>query len=170
MTTRQPRKGEIDGRDYRFVDQDHFFALRDARLFAEHASVHGAWYGTPLTPIREAARAGKRAVILPIDFQGGARLEADFQDVVQVLLIPPSLEELRRRLVNRGTDPLDTVERRLAMADVEMRHYTQASHVIVNHDPQQAARELHIIMEAERLRRCSQKRVEAVLAGETLVP
>lgn len=170
MTTRQPREGEVHGRDYYFVEEDHFFALRDAGLFAEHAPVHNAWYGTPLAPIREAARARKRAVLLPIDFKGGARLESDFANVLQVLLIPPSLTELERRLVSRGSDSPERVKKRLAMGRVEMEQHHQASHVIVNHDPQQAARELYTIMEAERLRRHRQKWVEAVLAGETLVP
>jgi guanylate kinase len=118
VTTRPPRTGEMDGRDYRFLDQAVFDRLRAEGGLIECARVHGHWYGTPAAPVREALAAG-RHVLLEIDVQGGIQAAEMFPGAVGIFIEPPSPEVLRRRITGRATEDADAVRRRLEAAEAE---------------------------------------------------
>jgi len=132
-TTRAPRAGEVDGRDYRFLDKAEFRREIERGAFIEWAEVHGNLYGTPRAPMERALAAG-RVFLLEIDVQGGAQLKALELPGVYVFIAPPSLEVLRTRLEQRGTDAPEVIERRMAKAQEEMRARERYDHVIVNDD------------------------------------
>ncbi|MEW6073349.1 MAG: guanylate kinase [Planctomycetota bacterium] len=132
-TTRKKRAGEVDGRDYVFVDKARFRALIEAGEFIEWAEVHGNLYGTLRRPMEETLAAG-RILLVEIDVQGGAQLKALGLPGVYVFLAPPDLETLRRRLTGRGTDRPADIERRLQKAHEEMRARDRYDHVLVNDD------------------------------------
>ena len=133
-TTRPPREGELDGREYHFVDSDHFQAMAAGDEFAEYAMVHHNMYGTEAATVERALSSGQD-LIFDIDFQGGRSLRRRFgDDVVLVFILPPSLEELERRLRTRATDAQEVIEKRLKVALSEMEHYAEYDYVIVNDD------------------------------------
>jgi guanylate kinase len=132
-TTRAPRAGEVDGRDYHFLDKAHFRAEIERGAFIEWAEVHGNLYGTPRQPMERALAAG-RVFLLEIDVQGGAQLKALGLPGVYIFIAPPDLGSLRARLEQRGTDSPDVIERRLAKAQEEMRARERYDHVVVNED------------------------------------
>ena len=119
VTTRSPRAGETDGREYRFVDQAEFDRLRDGGELIEFARVHDQWYGTPAAPVEEALASG-RCVVLEIDVQGGIQAHRRFPDAVGIFLVAPSAQELRRRIMGRGTEDPQGIERRLEAAAAEL--------------------------------------------------
>lgn len=143
VTTRSPRKGDVPGRSYRFVDEAEFERLRNAGVLLEFARVHGHLYGTPREPVERSLRLG-RDVLMDIDVQGAGNIRetlrsAPEDDIVRrghvdVFISPPSLDELRRRLERRGADSAETIERRLAMARTEMERAGEFAHRIVNDD------------------------------------
>ena len=120
-TTRAPREGEKDGLDYHFVDRARFESMIAAGEFLEHAHVHGNYYGTSRAWI-EREIAGDHDVLLEIDWQGAAQVRGIFPDLIGMFILPPSLEELRRRLKGRGKDSDETIERRIAGAREEISH------------------------------------------------
>ena len=132
-TTRTPRRGEADGRDYIFLDKERFRAHIERGEFIEWAEVHGNLYGTLRAPMEEALSRG-RVYLVEIDVQGGSQLKALELPGVYVFIAPPSLKELRRRLVGRGTDAPEVVERRLRKANEEMMAQDNYDHVLVNDD------------------------------------
>lgn len=133
-TTRARRTGEVDGRDYLFVDKPRFQELIREGAFLEWAEVHGNLYGTLRSAVQDALSRGK-IVLVEIDVQGGAQLKAiDFFRGVYVFIAPPSMEALERRLVGRGTDAPDVIERRLRKAREEMLAQDRYDHVVVNDD------------------------------------
>jgi len=139
-TTRPPRAGERDGREYHFVSKERFEEMVYADAFAEYAQVHGNMYGTAVAPV-EAALASGADVLFDIDFQGARQLAEHTRfkkDVVRVFILPPSLHELERRLRGRATDSAEVIERRLRMATQELRHYPEYEYLIVNDDIQRA--------------------------------
>ena len=140
-TTRPARSGEQDGADYHFVDADTFRRLIDEGFFAEWAEVHGAFYGTPVHPIEQATAAGK-IMVLDVDVQGGMALKDRFPEAVTVFLLPPSEEELIRRLTRRGTEGTTQIERRLRNAKQEMTYCEKYDYQIVNDDVDHAVDEL----------------------------
>ena len=146
-TTRAPRGAERDGVDYRFLSADDFKRGIDAGEFLEWACVHGNYYGTPLAPIASHLEAGD-TVLLEIDVQGGFQVREHFGDATLVFIAPPSPEELRRRLVGRGTDAPDVIECRLANAKGEMEASSEYDIIIVNDDVEDAARELIGVVES----------------------
>ena len=150
MTTRGIRPGEVADRDYHFVTPEEFQALIDADAFLEWADVHGARYGSPRAPIDKALSEG-RDVLFDIDWQG-ARQVADKcpEDAVRVFILPPSLAELRRRLVTRSQDAEDVIERRIKNAKGEIEHCDQFDYVFVNDDFDRSYAELAHIYHAER--------------------
>jgi len=150
-TTRAPRKGEVDGRDYYFVDDAAFDGLVDAGAFAEWAHVHGKRYGTSVAEIARLADAG-RDVIFEVDFQGGRALMRRFPDAVTVFIVPPSMAEVHRRLVGRGTDDADTIARRMHQARVEIATAGEYRYLVVNDDLDRAVADVQAILRAERLR------------------
>lgn len=137
-TTRARRPGEVDGRDYLFVDKARFQELIREGAFLEWAEVHGNLYGTLRSAVQEALDRGK-IVLVEIDVQGGAQLKAiDFFRGVYVFIAPPSMEALERRLVGRGTDAPDVIERRLRKAREEMLAQDRYDHVVVNDELERA--------------------------------
>ena len=152
-TTRPPRPGEVDGQDYIFVDQPRYDAMVAEGAFLEYATVFGNAYGTPARPVFEALEAGKD-VLFDIDWQGTQQLaEKARDDLVTVFILPPSTEELERRLRTRAQDPDEVVAARMAKAADEMSHWSEYDYIIVNEDVETSLRNVVSILNAERLRR-----------------
>ncbi len=152
-TTRPKRPGEVDGRDYHFVDPTEFNLMVNRQEMLEHAKVFGHYYGTPREPV-ERALAGGRDVIFDIDWQGAQQVaEKARQDLVSVFILPPSTQELDRRLHRRAQDPEDVVAARMAKAADEMSHYAEYDFIIVNRDIDESVAQVEAIVTAERLRR-----------------
>ena len=150
-TTRAPRAGEEDGREYHFVDVPAFTAMRERGEFIEWAEVHGNFYGTSRIWLEKQTAAG-RDVLLEIDWQGAAQVRRFFDDAVSIFILPPSVAELERRLRGRGTDSEEVIRRRLAAAIGEMAHVGEFGFVIINKDLDIAVAELTAIVAASRLR------------------
>ena len=148
-TTRARRNGEVAGRDYRFLTQAQFEAMKNRGQFAEWAKVHDHYYGTPRAPLDGYLQAG-RDVILDIDVQGARQIKRAYPEAVAIFVLPPSLKELRRRLANRGTDDRQVIERRLANARGEMSEIIKYDYFVVNQDVAAAVTVLTSIVEAER--------------------
>jgi guanylate kinase len=166
-TTRPPRPGESDGVDYRFVTPERFQALKAAGEFLEHAHVHGNWYATSATWLKQQIGSGQD-VLLEIDWQGAAQVRKLVADSVQVFILPPSLASLEERLRRRGQDDEPTIARRLNAAREEMRHCDQFDYVIINQDFASAVDDLSAIVRASRLRGASQRvRYKGLLAQLT---
>ena len=160
MTTRGIRPGEVAGRDYHFVEPAEFQRMIDQDAFLEWADVHGARYGSPRAPIDRALAEG-RDVLFDIDWQGAGWIARKCpEDAVRVFILPPSLEELRRRLVTRSQDAEDVIERRIANAKGEIEHCDQFDYVFVNDDFDRSYAELAHIYHAERSRRARNLWVE----------
>jgi len=149
-TTRAPRPGEVDGREYFFVDAPRFLAMRDAGDFLESAEVHGNFYGTSRSQI-DAVRNRDVDIVLEIDWQGARQVRAAYPDAVSIFILPPSLAELERRLRARGKDAEDTIRRRLANAASEIDHAPEFAHVIINRDFDEARDDLLAVVRAARL-------------------
>lgn len=132
-TTRLPRPGEIPGKDYDFISPQEFQRRIDAGYFLEWARVHHSLYGTPKKPIDDALAAG-RIILMDIDVQGGLAVKRAFPDAVTIFILPPSMEELEKRLVSRGTDDQQQVELRLANARRELSYQAQYEMRIINDD------------------------------------
>jgi guanylate kinase len=152
-TTRAPRRGELAGRDYRFITPRQFDDLKRRRQFAEWAKVHDYHYGTLKKPLDQAIKAG-RDILLDIDVQGARAIKRSYRDAVAVFVVPPSLAELKRRLSGRGTDDRKIIQRRLANARGEMRQIIHYDYYVVNRQIDQAVAALAAIVEAERARIC----------------
>ena len=150
-TTRAQRPGEVDGRDYTFLDAMTFAARRDAGEFIETAEVHGHLYGTPRRFVEEAIAAG-RIVLLNIDVQGGLSIKERHPEGVYIFVYPPSVDHLRMRLISRGQDDGEEIERRIANAPGEMRRYRDYDYLVVNEDLPTALAQVSAIVEAERVR------------------
>ena len=155
-TTRSPRVGEADGVAYHFTTADEFLAKRDAGGFIEWAEVHGNYYGTSKDWIMSALTSGKD-VLLEIDWQGAQQVRAHFPEMVGIFILPPSMEELSRRLHKRGTDSEEVIAKRLAAAKNEMAHADECEYVIINHQFSTALSQLQQVVCAARLRFASQK-------------
>ena len=149
-TTRGPRPGEVNGREYHFVTVEEFEAMRENNDFLEWAYVHGNYYGTSRKWIEEQLEAG-RDVLLEIDWQGALQVKRLFPDVIGIFILPPSVEALRARLNNRATDSEEVIARRLAGAGAEMVHAGQFDYVIINEDFERATQDLIAVVRAARL-------------------
>jgi guanylate kinase len=148
-TTRAPRPGEKDGVDYHFVDDAAFVAMRERGEFLENAQVHGYRYGTSKRVITEALGRGED-VILEIDWQGARQVRAVYPDCVGIFILPPSIEELERRMRARGKDAEAVIRRRLDNARGEMEHAGEFDYAIINKDFETAKRKLAEIIQNER--------------------
>lgn len=148
-TTRKQRPGEVDGRDYHFVDKERFRRHIEAGDFIEWAEVHGNLYGTLRAPMQAALDEG-RVYLVEIDVQGGAQLKALEIPGEYVFIAPPDMETLERRLVGRGTDAPEVIERRLRKAREEMGAREKYDHVIVNDDLERAVRRVRVIAGLDR--------------------
>jgi guanylate kinase len=153
VTTRKPRPGEVDGRDYFFVDDAKFKSMAADDQLLEWATVFGNSYGTPRAPIEKAIAEG-RDVLFDIDWQGTQQLsERMAGDLVRVFVLPPSGEALESRLKTRAQDPPEVVAKRMAAASAEISHWAEYDYVIVNADLAESSAALRSILAAERLRR-----------------
>jgi len=149
-TTRAPRAGEANGREYHFVDRGTFQNMLEAGEFLESAEVHGNFYATSQKQITDRRAAG-RDVVLEIDWQGAAQVRRLFPDAIGIFILPPSTAELERRLRARGKDPDEAIRRRLAAAAEEMGHAGEFDYVIINNDFEEARRDLAAVVRAARL-------------------
>jgi guanylate kinase len=149
-TTRAPRSGELDGRDYHFVDRPVFMGMLARGEFLESAEVHGNHYGTSEAWIRSQRAAG-RDILLEIDWQGAQQVRRLVADTIGIFIMPPSIAELEQRIRRRGQDSEEVVRRRLAVAADEMSHAAEFEYVIINNDFEEARRDLVAIVRASRL-------------------
>jgi guanylate kinase len=153
VTTRAPRPGEIEGRDYQFIDAARFEAMVAQGDLLESAQVFDHRYGTPRGPV-EAALAQGRDVLFDIDWQGTQQLrEKASSDLVSVFILPPSVPELERRLHTRAQDSDDVIRRRMMKASDEMSHWAEYDYVLINKDLDDAFAKVQTILSAERVRR-----------------
>jgi len=166
-TTRAPRPGEQNGREYHFTDVAAFKAMRDAGDFLEWAEVHGNFYGTSRRWIAEQRLAGSD-VLLEIDWQGAQQVRRVFPDAIGIFILPPSVEELRRRLVGRGQDSDEVIARRVAAAKAEMVHVNEFDYVIINKDLEQALSDLKTAVGASRLGVAAQQAAQPALFSDLL--
>jgi guanylate kinase len=150
-TTRAPRPGEVDGKNYRFVSQEEFIREKDQDLFLEWAQVHGHFYGTSKPWIESQMQAGSD-VVLEIDWQGAQQIRKLIPSVQWIFIFPPSIEALEERLRKRGQDDEATIQRRLAAAHVELLHAHEADYIVVNDSFDQALVDLKHILASSRLR------------------
>ena len=150
-TTRPPRPGEVDGVAYSFVDDARFQALRDGHELLEYAAVHGHWYGTGEARVRESLERGED-IVLKIDVQGAAWIRPRVPGAIFIFLLPPSSEELRRRLTERATESADSLELRWENARAELADQGWYDYRVVNDDVPHAAREILEIIERDRPR------------------
>lgn len=154
-TTRPPRPGEKDGVDYHFVDEPSFLAMRDRGEFLENAEVHGFRYGTAKRVITDALARGED-LILEIDWQGARQVRALYPHCVGIFILPPSIEELERRIRARGQDSEAVIRRRLDNARGEMDHAREFDYAIINKDFDTARRKLAEVIRAERAKPASE--------------
>jgi len=153
-TTRAPRTKEVDGRDYHFVDRPRFDAMVNDGAFIEWAEVHGNCYGTSLAEIERAVKTpGCGGLIFDIDYQGARQIRAKVADVTGIFILPPSMEELEKRLRGRASETEEAVQRRFAVAKREIEHYALFDYVVVNDELESAFDHLRSIVLAERSRR-----------------
>lgn len=152
-TTRPMRPGEVEGKDYFFVSTEEFENMVAAGELLEHAKVFDNYYGTPRAPVEAALKAGKD-VLFDVDWQGTQQLRQNARDdLASIFILPPSVEELERRLYARAQDPVEVVKRRMAKATSEMSHWAEYDYIIVNEDIPHSVSEAEAILSAERLKR-----------------
>ncbi len=167
VTTRARRPSEIDGVHYHFIDSGEFERMKITDALLESAHVHGNSYGTPRQAIEEALEAGQD-ILIDIDWQGAAQLQEKMaDDIVSIFILPPSIQELRRRLYRRAEDSEAVIDLRLANAREEMKHWVDYDYVIVNDDLEQAYCGMRSIIRAERLKRVRRKDIAGIIASLT---
>jgi guanylate kinase len=154
-TTRAPRPGEANGREYHFIDVATFLVMRERGEFLESAEVHGNHYGTSRVWIEQQIAAGQD-ILLEIDWQGAQQVRTLFHNAIGIFVLPPSLGELERRLQGRGQDSAEVIARRLAAALTEMRHVNEFEYVIINNKLPEAIEDLQTVVRSVRLRYASQ--------------
>jgi len=165
-TTRPPRPGEENAREYYFVSREEFWAMVERGDLLEHASIFDQLYGTPRRNVEKAATEGKD-LVLDIDAQGATQVKAQLPEAVAIFLLPPSRQELERRLRARGLDTPEGIQRRLETARREIENFQNYDYVIVNESYAQACREVEAIAQAERYARRSEALPAAELAAVT---
>ncbi|MEM0945304.1 MAG: guanylate kinase, partial [Pseudomonadota bacterium] len=154
VTTRPPRPGEVEGRDYYFVDKARFSEMAASGELLEHAQVFDNSYGTPRQPVEAAVAAG-RDVLFDVDWQGAQQLAASdlSEAVIKVFILPPSIGEIERRLTSRATDAADVIARRMSKAEAEISHWAEYDYVLINDNLDHCFSQIRTIVAAERLRR-----------------
>ncbi len=165
FTTRAPRAGEVDGRDYHFVSVRDFEAMRERGEFLESAEVHGNLYGTSRSWVAERLAAGED-ILLEIDWQGAAQVRRAMPAAIGIFILPPSMTVLEQRLRARASDSEEVIARRLAAAREEIAHVAEFDYVIINDRFDDAVRDLVAIVQAERLRAANQLRRHADLLDQ----
>lgn len=164
-TTRAPRPGEVEGKDYHFVNREKFLEMVNHGDFLEHAEVHGNLYGTSQSWINEAV-AGGRDLLLEIDWQGAEQVRRHFPDAIGIFILPPSTEVLERRLRKRGTDSETAITRRLQDAREEIAHVEAFDYVIINEFIDEAVRDIVSIVRAERVKLVRQVQTHGEVIAE----
>lgn len=167
-TTRARRSGEQDGIDYHFIDEAAFRGMVAAGEFLEHARVFDHYYGTARAPVAARLAAGED-VILEIDWQGARTIRAAIPSTISIFILPPSIEELERRLTHRG-DKAEVIVRRMRDAVNEMSHFGEYDYLVVNDDFERAAAALVAIVTASRLRREVQAQRHAAMLSRLVAP
>jgi guanylate kinase len=150
-TTRKPRQGEVDGKDYVFVRDDEFESMIENELFIEWAYVHGNRYGTARAEVRAAATAGKD-LLFDVDFQGAQQIKEQYPNAVGVFVLPPSIQELQNRLRARGTETPESLNRRFKAALEEIANHHLFDYLVVNDNLEAAYDQIRAILIAERTR------------------
>lgn len=150
-TTRAPREGEVDGRDYRFLTEDAFLRARDQGEFAEWAEVHGHFYGTLRSEVQRVMKGGQH-VLMDIDVQGARQFEEAFPEAVLIFVLPPSGDALKRRLAGRGSENRERLLTRLRNARAELAEVGRYHYVVVNDELERAVDQVSVIIDAEGLR------------------
>lgn len=151
MTTRKPRMGEIDGKDYFFVSREEFLERVKRNEFVEWAKVYGHYYGTPWSELKNALESG-RDLVLEIDTQGAMQIKKKFKEGVFIFILPPSREELRKRIIKRGTENSNSVKKRLENFDEEFKYIFEYDYVVINDSIPDAVEKIKSIYLAERCR------------------
>ena len=152
-TTRPPRPGEVNGKDYHFVDIATFERMVSEGQMLEHAKVFDNYYGTPAVPVRQALASGKD-VLFDIDWQGTQQMRQSARsDLASIFILPPAIEELERRLKARAQDSDEVVRNRMAKAGDEMSHWPEYDYIVINHHLDSSVASIKAILTAERLRR-----------------
>ncbi len=150
-TTRSPREGEVDGVNYHFMDKAEFEALIKNDGMLEYAEYCGNYYGTPKEMVEKKCAEGQD-VILEIELQGARQIKEKRPQAVSIFIMPPDMEELKRRLVNRKTEDLETIKRRLERAEIEMQYQHEYDYIIINDTVEEAAKDLEAVIRAEKLK------------------
>jgi guanylate kinase len=148
-TTRKKRKNEKEGRDYFFLSENQFNQIRKKHGFVEWAKVHGEYYGTLKEPVEQAEKEGKTALFV-LDVQGGMAIKKKYPESVLIFLLPPSLEELKKRLIRRGTDRAYQIEKRLKIALKEIKFWSKYDYVVINKNLEKTVKLVEKVIEAER--------------------
>lgn len=165
VTTRAPRPKERNGLDYHFVSRAKFEELRDSGNLLEWAEVFGNFYGTPAEPVKATLATGKD-IVFDVDWQGAASIASVLpDDTVRIFILPPSAEELSRRIHARAAEPEDVIDRRLRAAASEIGHWDEYDYVLVNSTIEESLAALQTILKAERLKRGRQVGLSAFVAG-----
>jgi len=163
-TTRAPRPGEVDGVNYHFVTKEEFMRMLGAGEFLESAEVHGSFYGTSQKWVEEQLQAGED-ILLEIDWQGAAQVRKLFPNTISIFILPPSVEELDRRLNKRGQDSVEVIAVRLANAREEISHVGEFDYVIINDEFDAALQDLRAVIQAQRLTTAKQLRRHAEMVN-----
>jgi len=150
-TTRLQRPGEIDGREYYFVDEKKFDALKSNNFFAEHFKVHLYNYGTPRGPLENVLNSGG-VILLDVDVQGAKHLKKEFDEALTIFILPPSVEELHKRLTARGTETEEQLKVRRENATTEMKLWHNFDYVVVNNELEEAVEQVYSIVKAHKCR------------------
>ena len=164
-TTRLPRPGEVDGIDYRFINEESFVEMQQNNIFLETAECHGAFYGTSKEIILETIQSG-RDIILEIDWQGAFSIKIIYEEAISIFILPPSIKALEERLKNRGQDSQETISKRLSAAKDEMSHLEKFDYVTINDDFDCALKELEAIIMSETLKTHKQLHRQQSLINE----
>lgn len=150
-TTRQPREGEVDGVNYLFTDEDKFKDMVAKDEFLEYAHVHTNYYGTPKEYVVEQVEKGE-IVLLEIDVQGALQIKQNYDEAVFIFLLPPTMEELKSRIIKRGTESMEDIERRYSNAFKEIEFLGKYDYFVINNQVEDAVRDIESIIRAEKLR------------------
>ncbi|KAJ51500.1 guanylate kinase [Clostridium tetanomorphum] len=150
-TTRTPRKGEVDGVNYFFLEKEEFLRRIDLEDFLEYAEVYGNYYGTPRSNVLKKLEEG-RDVILEIDIQGALKVKENYPDGVFIFILPPSMEELKKRITNRGTETEESLMTRFKSAYKEINYVSKYNYAVVNDTVSEAVRKIECIIAAEKCR------------------
>ena len=168
VTTRARRGSEIDGKDYHFISEREFEIMRDNGGLLEWAEVHGNYYGTPFEPVQAAMDEG-RDMLFDVDWQGALQMfEAARADIVSVFILPPSMEELRSRLIRRAEDTEEVINKRLENSRVEMQHWDEYDYPLINDDLDACFADVKAILRAERMRRERRAAAMSAFVGRLL--